>query len=41
VQLLPADRLPQVAARILAAQPEPPRRVSMADIVEISWPILA
>jgi hypothetical protein len=40
VQLLPADRLPQVAARILAAQPEPPRQVGVNDILEFSWPVL-
>jgi hypothetical protein len=40
VPLLPADRLPQVAARILAAQPEPPRQVSVNDILEFSWPVL-
>jgi hypothetical protein len=41
VQLLPADRLPPVAARILAAQPQPPRRVSWSDVLEFSWPVLA
>jgi hypothetical protein len=40
VQLLPADRLPAVAARILAAQPEPPRHVGLRDILELSWPVL-
>jgi hypothetical protein len=40
VELMPADRLPQVASRILAAQPEPPRRVSMVDIWTINWPLL-
>ena len=37
---MPADRLPQVASRILAAQPEPPRQVSLADIWTINWPLL-
>jgi hypothetical protein len=40
VQLLPADRLPQIAARILAAQPEPPRKVGVNDILELSGPVL-
>jgi hypothetical protein len=37
---MPADRLPQVAAKILSSQPDPPRRVSMADIWTINWPLL-
>jgi hypothetical protein len=30
-----------IAARVLAAQPYPPRSVSLADIWSINWPLLA
>lgn len=38
---MPADRMGPIAARILAAQPYPPRGVSLADIWSVNWPILA
>jgi hypothetical protein len=38
---MPADRLAPIAARILAAQPYPPRAVSLADIWTINWPLVA
>jgi len=38
---MPADRMPPIAARILAAQPYPPRVVSLADIWSVNWPLLA
>jgi hypothetical protein len=41
VELMPADRLTPIAGRILAEQPYPPRRVSLADIWSINWPLLA
>jgi hypothetical protein len=31
--LLPADRLGSIAARILAAQPDPPRRVGLVEVL--------
>lgn len=38
---MPADRLAPIAARILAAQPYPPRVVNLADVWTINWPLLA
>lgn len=38
---MPADRMASIAARILDAQPYPPRRVSLADIWSINWPVMA
>ncbi len=40
MKLLPADRLPPVAARIVTAQAQPPRRVALGDVLEFSWPVL-
>lgn len=37
---MPADRLGPIAARILSAQPYPPRAVSLTDIWAINWPLL-
>jgi hypothetical protein len=39
-RFLPSFRLLDVARRLLAQQPEPPRRVSLSDMLEIWGPIL-
>lgn len=40
VKFFPADRLPLVAKRVLAAQPAPPRKVTWSDIWQVNWPML-